>query len=108
MFAGQHRLGNLTTIVDYNRIQCTSQTEDILDLSELPGKINPFGWDSWNVYGHYNDHLQVALSYQINKPTCVITHTTKGKGVSFMEGAVEWHFKSPSDEELEKVLEELR
>jgi transketolase len=108
MFAGHHGLSNLTAIVDYNRIQCTARSEHVLDLGRLAEKWEAFGWETWDVQGHDHFYLETALNRGSNKPKCVIAHTIKGRGVSFMENNVSWHFKSPSDEELEKALEELR
>ena len=108
MFANQHRLRNLTAIVDYNRIQCTGKSDGIMDLGRLAEKWETFGWETWDVQGHDHFYLETALNLESDRPKCIVAHTVKGKGVSFMENAVEWHFKSPSDEELEKALEELR
>ena len=107
MFAHQHRLSNLVAIVDYNRVQCIEKSADILDLGRIAENWRTFGWSVWDVQGHNHSFLEAALSRKSDEPTCVIAHTVKGKGVSFMEGCVEWHFKSPSGEELEKALEEL-
>ena len=109
MFAGQHGLNNLTAIVDYNKIQCTGDTAGIIGLGNLAEKLEVFGWATWDIDGHSHQMLKLSLSQpKCSQPTCIVAHTVKGKGVSFMEGKVEWHFKSPSDGELEKALEELR
>jgi transketolase len=108
MFAGQHGLNNLTVIVDYNRIQCTGESDRIMDLGKLAEKWGAFGWSTWDINGHSHQQLESALSKQrLNAPTCVVAHTIKGKGVSWMEDKVEWHFKSPNDEELDNALEEM-
>lgn len=108
MFAGHHGLSNLTAIVDYNRIQCTGKADEIMDLGRLAEKWETFGWETWDIQGHNHFYLETALSRRSDRPKCIIAHTAKGKGVSFMEDAVEWHFKSPSSEELKRALEELR
>ncbi len=109
MFAGQHNLSNLTAIVDYNRIQCTDKTENILYLGVVSEKWGSFGWSAWDANGHNQNYMKDVFKYPSKgKPTCIIAHTVKGEGVSFMQDKVEWHFKSPSDAELEKALEELR
>jgi transketolase len=109
MFAGQHKLSSLTAIVDYNRIQCTGESAGIIDLGKLADRWGPFGWSVRDINGHSHQQLELALAIQRKTmPTCIVARTVKGKGVSFMQGRVEWHFKSPSDEELEKSLEELQ
>jgi len=107
LFAGQHGLVNLTAIVDYNRIQALGDSENILSLNPLTQKWLAFGWEVEYVHGHNYFSLEQALNHKSDKPTCVIAHTTKGRGVSFMENQVVWHYRSPSDEELEKALKEL-
>ena len=110
MFAHQHKLRNLVAIVDYNRVQCTGESKKILDMKPLAKKWEAFGWRVRNINGHSHSLIKSALMDTpkwAKRPTCVIAHTVKGKGVSFMEGEVGWHFKSPNDKELEKALEEL-
>lgn len=110
MFAKQHKLDNLVAIVDYNRLQAMGKTEDILDLDSLAGKWRSFGWFVGEVDGHNIGHLERILKFiprEKGKPSCIIAHTVKGKGVSFMGNIVEWHYKYPNDEELKQALEEL-
>ena len=108
MFARQHKLHNLTAIVDYNQVQCINNSCDVLDLNSLQAKWEAFGWGVLETDGHNHYRLDATIQrVPMNRPRCVIAHTVKGKGVSWMEGCVEWHFKSPSGEELEKALEEL-
>jgi transketolase len=109
MFAGQHKLRNLTAIVDWNRLQALGDSSGIMNLGRLAEKWRVFGWTAIETSGHNHDLLDRTLHFESpDNPTCVIAHTTKGKGVSFMEGDVVWHYRSPSNEELEKALEELR
>jgi transketolase len=109
MFASHHGLSNLTAVVDYNRIQCTGKSDDIMDLGKLAEKWETFGWQTWDINGHSHQQLHMALSEsRFGKPTCIVAHTVKGKSVSFMENEVSWHYRSPSDEELEKALSEIR
>jgi transketolase len=111
MFAGQHKLHNLTAIVDMNGFQCTGKTSRIMDLKAVSKKVEQFGWRTRDVNGHNHHLLRSALTdcpKWDRRPSLVVAHTVKGKGVSWMEGKVEWHFKSPDDEELKKALEELR
>ncbi len=109
MFARHHRLANLVVIIDYNKIQALGSTEDVLDLVSLRAKWLAFGWNTVEVNGHdfldFKAELRVRIDIQ---PHCIIAHTVKGKGVSWMEGKVEWHYKYPNDEELRLALEELR
>jgi len=111
MFAGQHKLHNLTAIVDLNGLQCTGKTSRIMNLKSVSKKVEPFGWITRDVNGHNYHLLKSALTdcpKWDRRPSFIVAHTVKGKGVSFMEGCVEWHFRCPSDKELEKALEELR
>lgn len=114
MFAGHHRLGNLTAIVDFNRIQSFGRVADILDLEPLAEKWRGWGWHSQDVDGHDHEALRTALASpnsqgrDRDQPTVVIAHTTKGKGVSFMEDRLEWHYRSPKGDELTQALAELQ
>jgi transketolase len=111
IFASHHRLNNLVAIVDYNKLQALGNIEDILDLTSLTGKMLSFGWDVREVNGHDTEEMANAFAtVKKNKyqPSCFIAYTIKGKGVSFCENKVEWHYKHPNDEELKKALEELK
>ncbi len=108
MFAAHHKLTNLTAIIDYNKLQSLDTVANTLALEPLVDKLKAFGCSVHEIDGH--DHRQIieALSTLPNgKPTAIVAHTTKGKGVSFMENKVEWHYKSPNDEQLAKALAEL-
>ncbi len=110
MFAGFHKLANLTVIVDNNRQQLDDFTNKILDLSPLAEKWLSFGWNAVEVDG--NDLAQVLPALQearaaTQKPTVIIADTTKGKGVSFMENNVKWHGVAPKPEEVAAALKEL-
>ncbi len=109
MFASHHKLNNLIVIVDYNRLQAMGYSKDILNLEPLKSKWASFGWWSTVIDGHNHKDIEMAIRLSIGiRPFCIIANTIKGKGVSFMEGKVEWHYKYPNDEELEKALEELK
>lgn len=109
MFAGHHRLNNLTCIVDYNKLQSLTTTTATLDLEPLRMKFESFGWQVVEVDGHDHEALLSALSAQPDeRPLAVLAHTVKGKGVSFMEGQVLWHYRSPQGAELDAALEELQ
>ena len=110
LFAGHHGLANLTAVVDYNRIQSLGRTEEVLNLDPLAAKWASFGWEAVEVDGHSVEALQETLSkvpLASQRPTCVIAHTVKGKGVSFMEDTLLWHYRSPAGDELAEALAEL-
>ncbi len=110
LFAPQHQLDNLTVIVDYNKIQSFGRVEDVLDLEPLADKFRAFRWAVREVDGHNLDDVLgafVAIPFEQDKPNVVIAHTVKGKGVSFMEDDLAWHYKSPSAEQVQAALEEL-
>jgi transketolase len=108
MTAGHRRLANLTAVVDRNRLQQGARTEETNSLDPLPDKWRAFGWDVREVDGH--DHLALLDAFQGlggERPTCIIAHTTKGRGVSFMEDRVEWHHKVPSPDQVSAAVAEL-
>jgi len=109
LFAGHHRLDNLTVIIDYNQIQGIAPVTEVLDLAPLHDKWTSFGWGVREVDGHNHDQLMAELSQPLHfdRPTCVIANTVKGKGVSFMEGTVLWHYRIPRGDEFEAALLEL-
>ena len=108
MFAAHHKLGNLTAIIDYNKLQSLDTVSATLNLEPLSDKLKAFGCEVLEVDGHDHGALFDALSsVHVQKPTVVVAHTVKGKGVSFMEGEVAWHYKSPSPSELQSALSEL-
>lgn len=110
LFAPHHRLDNLVAIVDYNKIQSLGHVRDVLDLDPLGKKWESFGWAVREIDGHDTDRITEALRgapYAVGKPTCVIAHTVKGKGVSFMEDKLLWHYRSPDDQEYARALAEL-
>jgi transketolase len=111
MFAGKHRLNNLTVIVDRNNIQIDGYTEDIMPLEPFRAKYEAFNWHVIEIDGHdfYDIISAVAEAKAIfEKPTCIIAHTIAGKGVSFMERDYTWHSKPFKPGEAEKALKELR
>jgi len=108
LFAPHHKLSNLIAIVDYNKLQSLSSTEDTLALEPLAGKLVAFGWAVIEVDGH--DHeaiLSALLEDPGGRPKIIVAHTTKGKGVSFMENQVLWHYRSADELELANALSEL-
>lgn len=107
LFAAHHKLGNLTVIVDYNKIQSFGTTAEVADLEPLADKWRAFRWDVREIDGHDHNALAGALSAPAGQPSVVVAHTVKGKGVSFMENKLEWHYKSPSDEMLALAIAEI-
>jgi len=73
----------------------------------LKKKLNAFGWGAWYTKGHNVNKLTKDFLYLHNAPIAIIAETTKGKGVSFMEDKVEWHYKTPTDAELEQAIKEV-
>jgi transketolase len=110
LFAHHHHLSNLTAIVDYNKIQSLGKTEDILSLEPFAAKWKAFGWHVTEIDGHDHKQIREALNPypMLSGPRCIIAHTIKGKGVSFMEHQIAWHYKSVNDIELIRALEELQ
>ncbi len=111
MFAGFHKLANLTCIVDNNRQQLDGFVKDILDPAPLAEKFRAFGWHAVEVDGH--DFKQVipaleeARTGKAGKPTAIVAHTIKGKGVSFMENDPQWHGIAPKPEQVQAAVHEL-
>ena len=110
MAGGHYKLDSLTAIVDNNGIQLSGFNKDIMNMDPLVDKFKAFGWNTLEIDGH--DLSQVlnaiddARSFK-DKPTAIIAHTVKGKGVSFMENNVDFHGKAPNAEQLEAALKEL-
>ncbi len=108
MFAAHHRLSNLIALVDCNRIQALGSTKDILDLDPLAEKWRSFGWDAVEIDGHAFDQIFRALGRgDSGRPRVVILHTVKGKGVSFMENEILWHYRPPDENEYKLAMKEL-
>jgi transketolase len=110
LFAPQHQLDNLVVLVDYNKIQSFGPVKEVLELDPLADKFRAFRWSVREVDGHNMQELTEVLSslpQESHRPTAIIAHTVKGKGVSFMENSLAWHYKSPTDEQLEIALKEL-
>ncbi|UOF91387.1 transketolase [Fodinisporobacter ferrooxydans] len=107
MLAAHLKLNNLTAIVDYNGLQGFGETKDVLNQENLLERWRIFGWESFFVDGHNIDDLTTILKLQVQKPKVVIAKTIKGKGISFMENKLEWHYKSPNDLQFQLALKEL-
>jgi transketolase len=108
MTAAHRRLDNLTLIVDRNRLQQGARTEETAALEPLADKFRAFGWEVIEVDGHDPAALLDAFrAPPTGRPKCLIAHTVKGRGVSFMEDRASWHHGVPTDDQLRTALEEL-
>lgn len=107
-FAYQYKLDNLVVIIDNNKMQALGNCSDVLDYIDLEEKWKKFGWFVEEIDGHNHDEIKAALNNkEQNRPKCIIAHTIKGKGVSFMENNIIWHYRDPQGEEYKKALKEL-
>ncbi|MGN0018018.1 MAG: transketolase [Candidatus Gastranaerophilaceae bacterium] len=111
MHAPHKKLNNITAIIDRNMLQIDGDVEKVKSLEPLADKLKAFNWNVVEIDGHnlneVYDALMNAKNNTSDRPTAIIAHTTKGKGVSFMENQAGWHGKAPNDEEMEKALAEL-
>lgn len=109
MFAGYHKLDNLTAIVDYNKLQSLTTTYNTLDLEPLEDKLNAFNWHVIRCNGHSLAELRSAFAADSDsKPKLILCDTTKGYPISFMTNKVEWHYKPPSPSQLDELTIELK
>jgi transketolase len=110
LLAPHHRLENLIAIVDYNKIQSLGSVKEVIDLEPLAAKWRAFGWAVRELDGHDLAAVENALTqvpYERGRPSCIVAHTVKGKGVSFMENQLLWHYRAPLGELQERALAEL-
>ena len=108
LFASHHQLNNLVAIIDHNKLQSLATVKETLNLEPFAEKWRAFGWEVIEVDGHSHSELKIALTYQaFDKPLCIIAHTIKGKGVSFMENSVLWHYRTAQGDELLAAKSEL-
>lgn len=110
MFAAHHRLANLTAIIDLNGQQALGPTADVLDLSPMVDRWRAFGWDAREVDGHDVDALAMAMAVNDGDaiaPRVVVARTVCGKGVSYMESQVRWHYLPMDDAQYAQALREL-
>ena len=110
MFAGHHKLSNLVSIVDMNAQQAFGYTRDVIDMEPMAEKWRAFGWDVHEVDGHDVDAMEQAvkgLNFKSGPPHVMLARTTFGRGVSYMESEIKWHYL-PIDEELyRQALQEI-
>ncbi len=110
MTSARYDLDNLCCVLDYNELQIDGRIEDIKNPLPFKEKWEAFGWNVLDIDGHSFEELKEAfeeVGKTKGKPTMIIAHTVKGKGVSFMEGRLEWHGKAPTREEADRALKEL-
>lgn len=110
MLAAAQRVDNLTVIVDFNKWQATGRSEEVMALSPLVDKWRAFGWNACEVDGHDMAALVDVMLHRPDrggKPVAIVAHTVKGKGVSFMEDDNNWHYRTPSAEEVARAKIEL-
>jgi len=110
LFAAHHRLERLVAIVDHNKIQSFGSVAEVLDLAPLAEKWRAFGWSVLELDGHDLGAIEAALAklpFEAGRPSCLVAHTVKGKGVSFMEGKLLWHYRAPRGELEATALAEL-
>ncbi len=107
LFISHHNLNNLVIIIDYNKIQSLDFVNKTLKLQPLKKKFTSFGCKVLEIDGHNHKEIFKSLKNSSNRPLVIIANTIKGKGISFMENKVLWHYKPPNDHELKLGLEEL-
>ncbi len=109
LFAGHHRLNNLVAIVDFNKIQSLGDVKDVLGLHPLADKFRAFHWAVREIDGHDLEQIQKALSTPPDhRPTIIVAHTVKGKGVDYMEHQLKYHYSAPrTDDQLQDALQQL-
>lgn len=110
IFAGQNRLSNLIAIVDFNGLQQTRSTNEVMNISALSNIVSSFGWNVIEVDGHDLPLLERTLREAVafsEGPTFIIARTVKGKGVSFMENQIDWHVREISESEMLRIRQEL-
>lgn len=109
MFAGNKKLSNLTAFVDYNNLQIDGTIEEVNSAAPIDKKFEAFKWHIITIDGNDFDQIEAALkeAETVDKPVAIIAKTVKGKGVSYMENAVNWHGAAPNDELYEQAMKEL-
>ncbi len=110
MFAAHYRLDNLCVLIDHNGLQIDGPNEKVMGLGSIPDKLRAFGLNVFQIDGHDFQAMEKAFDAvrQVKgKPSAIVLETTKGKGVSYMEGQVGWHGKAPNDEEYARGMAEL-
>jgi len=110
MFAGAQKLNNVVVMIDFNKWQATGRSEEIMALSPMLAKWDAFGWSPYEIDGNNMNEIVSKLSSLPDgsgKPVAIIAHTVKGKGVSFMEDDNNWHYRTPTEDEVILAKKEL-
>ena len=108
LFASQLKLNNLIIIVDKNGYQALDKCERILKNDNLKEKFKLFGFESIEINGHDHEQIKKALKRKRStKPLCIIANTIKGKGVSFMENNILWHYRNPDEKQYKLAINEI-
>ena len=110
LFAAHYKLDNFCVIIDLNGLQIDGATKDVMNTDPVDSKLRDFGFRVVSIDGHDFAQIEGAIKYfhaQTGAPTAILMHTTKGKGVSYMENSVGWHGKAPNDEEYRTAMGEL-
>lgn len=110
LFTPHHKLDNLVAIVDYNKIQSLGDVKDVLELHPLADKFRAFNWAVKEIDGHNHEEISDALKnlpFVPGKPSCLIAHTIKGKGVDYMENQLLWHYRTPNAEQVAAALKQI-
>jgi len=110
LYAGFHKLDNMVVFVDYNKIQSFGRTKEVLDLEPIADKLKAFRWCVREIDGHNFKEILRSASHAIKhkgKPHAFIAHTIKGKGISYMEDKLEWHYRAPTGDLMRQALDEL-
>lgn len=110
MSAGHYKLDNLTVMIDNNGLQIDGSNDEVMSLGNLPAKLKAFGFDLYEINGHDLDAIEAALAapHTPDVPKCILAHTVKGKGVSFMENKASWHGAAPNEEQYNIAMSELK
>ena len=107
MYASSNKLNNFVFLVDYNKFQGFGATNEVINQKNIANRVESFGFETYIVDGNNIDELTEVLTKVSDKPIAIIADTIKGKGVSFMENKLEWHYKSPNDEQLAIAFKEI-
>ncbi|MBQ3114606.1 MAG: transketolase [Clostridia bacterium] len=110
MFAAQEKLSNLTLVIDYNQVQALGHSEEVIDLRDLKAKLENFGWSACEIDGHNLDEIYASFSslpHKEGKPTAIIAHTIKCKGIPALEDTVKSHYRFIPDEDIEQVIKKI-
>ena len=111
LFAAAQRVGNLAAVIDYNRWQATARSDEVMALQPLVDKWTAFGWRAREVDGHSLAELAAAMQPPppgTDRPLCLVAHTVKGRGVSFMEDNNDWHYRIPTADQVQAARSELQ